>query len=118
MKNVPFVFKVLVNLLIFSAVINILMELGSLSKDILNHLNLLNSSYQITTTYIDSILTISTLLLLFYMLTLLIKFRRSIADTTVNSIFTKKNCIIFKIVGNGLIYYSIGIFIVNILKKH
>ncbi len=117
MKNLSITFKFLVNFLIFSIVIVILEKIASVSKLILNAFNLIQSSVEIETSNTSWLLIITNLFLLSYVLWLLIKFRRVIYSLETNSIFSEKNSGIFKTVGRGLIFYSIGIFIIRVIEN-
>jgi hypothetical protein len=117
MKNLSIAFKFLINFLIFIVVIAVLGKAGLSSKLLLNAFNLLESSPKIESSTTSLILILSNLLLLSYVLWLLIKFRRVIYRLKTNSIFSEKNSRIFKTVGMGLIFYSIGIFIIRVIEN-
>tara|TARA_R110000737_G_scaffold44675_1_gene64913 strand:- start:45 stop:569 length:525 start_codon:yes stop_codon:yes gene_type:complete len=117
MKNLFIPFKFFVNLLILSLVAAILDKGGSLSKLLLNTFNLLESSTKIESSTISLTLILSNLLLLSYVLWLIIKFRKVIYSLKTDSIFSEKNSRIFKTVGRGLIFYSIGIFIIRVIEN-
>jgi hypothetical protein len=103
MKNYTKAFKFFVNFLIFSVIISILDKGGSLFKFSESTSNL--------------ILIICNLILLIYVLGLLIKFRRTIYTLHTDSIFSESNGIIFKTVGRGILFYSIGIFIIRVIEN-
>ncbi|MGB5554820.1 MAG: DUF2975 domain-containing protein [Flavobacteriaceae bacterium] len=117
MKKLYTTFKYFVNFLVFSIVINLLTKVASLSQLVIQRFNLSHSSTDLDSSSINWLLTITTIILLSYMLWLLLKFRKAIYDAKENSIFTKKNSIIFKLVGKGLILYSVFIFILRIVEN-
>ncbi len=116
MKNLSSSFKILVNFLIFAVCGTLLVKVVTLSK--LIHLKFYSlESSDTVNTYWSLFLTMLTVALLSYMFWLLLKFRKTIYSIKAESFFSKQNSTIFKTVGKGLIYYSIGIFIIRVFEN-
>ncbi len=116
MKNLSSSFKLLVNFLIFSVCGTLLIKVVSLTK-LLHSKSFATESSSMATNNWSLLLTILSMLLLSYMFWLLLKFRKTIYSVKTESFFSKQNREIFQIVGKGLIYYSIGIFLIRVLEN-
>lgn len=115
MKNLSSSFKLLVNFLILSVCGTLLLKAVFLIK-LLTPKSTIMESADIVSNNWSLILTTLTILLLSYIFWLLLKFRKTIYSVKTESFFSKENSTIFQTVGKGLIYYSIGIFVIRVLE--
>lgn len=123
MKRLSFYLNVLVNFLLVSLGATLILKISEISKMILAKLGLIHSKIPTSENPIPEnavvliLLAFISTLLLFYMLWLILKFRKTIYNFKTDSIFSEKNSSVFNTVGKGLIYYSAIKFIIKLVEK-
>lgn len=117
MKKSTTYLKYIVNFLLIALTLDILSKALKFPLIVLTKFDLVHKNTPSDFSTLDIILTTINLILLIYMGWLLLKLRKTVYDSESKSLFSKANKSIFKQVGNGLIYYSIAIFIVRIVEK-
>ena len=117
MKKSTTYLKYIVNFLLIALALDILSKALKFPLIVLTKFDLVHENTPSDFSTLDIILLTINLILLIYMGWLLLKLRKTVYDSESKSLFSKANKSIFKQVGNGLIYYSIAIFIVRIVEK-
>lgn len=118
MEKLSFYLKLLVNFLLTIVILSLILTASKWSKLILEKYELIDLTTSVSETQNELILiTGLSFLFLIYLLWLILKFRKMVYSIKSTSLFSEKNEIVFRLVGKGLIYYSIGMYILSFAKK-
>ncbi len=118
MKKSTTYLKYIVNFLLIAITLEIVLKGLKLPPIILSKFDLIHQNPSTDFSNLDIILLTINLILLMYMGWLLLKLRKTVYNSKTSSLFSKQNKLIFQNVGMGIIYYSIAIFIIRVLKLY